>query len=288
MGVVAVLALGTLAVPIVGESQSVPGFREIGQGARIRYFSRSESKLDRRGRADLARTDAYLGRLESLLDQRLASPIEYYRYERPEDVAVQTGVYATGLTHIGDTVVHSTLDYHPHELVHAVAGQLGDPGRLFHEGLAVALGDEGRWAGRRVDALAASREQPLDWRGLRDVFQQRDVDTAYTLAGSFVTSLIDSDGLPQLAAFFRRCANPKRVEAAFLATYGRSLDEAVADWRKGLGGRKDFPTPGNASRIAMGSQGSVDTGNTLADLRLVHEAPAGTGPAIEKGMGGRK
>jgi hypothetical protein len=50
--------------------------------------------------------------------------------------------------------------------VHAVAGGLGDPGRFFHEGLAVALGDEGRWDGRAVDALVRALAATVDRKQL--------------------------------------------------------------------------------------------------------------------------
>lgn len=273
IGTVALLA--TLAGAVVAEAQTVPGFQAIGGSARIRVFSRTEPRLSRQGREGLKRTDSYLRRLEGVLGQRLEDRIDYYRYERPEDIAVQTGVYATGLTHIGDTVVHSTLDYHPHELVHAVAGRLGNPGRFFHEGLAVTLGDEGRWAGREVDAGAAMLPGATTWNGLRGAFDRLDVDSAYTLAGSFVGYLIEAEGLAKLVGFFRRCeAGPADTEQAFRATYGRSLDRAVAGWRAALAsGRTKAPV-----RPPVMASG-WDSRETLA------YAPSGANASMDIGEG---
>jgi hypothetical protein len=277
------VAAGTVALAPRCEGQAVPGFREVGQSERVRLYTRSSSKPSRRQRADLERTDSYLARLETQLGQPLGKPVDYYRYERAEDIAAQTGVYAIGLTRIGDDVVHSTLDYHPHELVHAVAGRLGDPGRLFHEGLAVALGDEGRWGGRDVHELARARARGLDWRGLRDVFERRDADAAYPLAGSFVKHLIETGGLPRLAAFFRACTSGSRgVPAAFRVAYSRTLEDAVSDWQESLGfERKEFPAHGNASRTVASADEPHSRPNTLADLRLAPAASAGTHHAIE-------
>jgi hypothetical protein len=280
IGRYALLAVGTMILPVLCEAQTVPGFREVGRSAHVRFFTRTDSKAGGRLRADIKRTEAYLTHLESELGQPVAETIDYYRYERPEDIAAQTGVYATGLTHLGDTVVHSTFDYHPHELVHAVAGRMGDPGRFFHEGLAVALGDEGLWGGRDVHDIAR-RAPALDWRGLSEAFDRRGPDVAYPLAGSFVKHLIETEGLPRLVEFFRACpSGSRRTEAAFKATYGRSLASAVVAWQDRLGvDRKGFPEAGNASRIAQATDGAAEPRIALADLSLASEAAPGTGPA---------
>jgi hypothetical protein len=100
----ALVTAAALAAPLLCEAQSIPGFREAGQTARVRFFSRTSTKPNR---SQIKRTDSFLKKIETDLGQALPEPIEYYRYERPEDIAVQTGVYATGLTLVGDTLVHS-------------------------------------------------------------------------------------------------------------------------------------------------------------------------------------
>jgi hypothetical protein len=229
------LVVGMGMAASVASAQGIPGFRPLAQTARVSFFTRSATPAGGHDRADMKRTDSFVERMERELGQPLTTPISYYRYERPEDIAAQTGVYATGLTRVGDSVVHATQGYNPHELVHAVAGHLGNPGVFFHEGLAVALGDEGRWGGRDVDALARTRAASFSTRSLLAVFDRSDADLAYPLAGSFVKHLIATDGMPRLLAFFRACG-PKSggTDAVFLSTYGRSLDQAVAAWQQGL------------------------------------------------------
>lgn len=226
-----VAAVGLVAQ--AASAQTLPGFRQMAGTSRVAFFSRSGSDFGSRQKADVKRTDAFLARMEQTLVQPLAAPITYYTHERPEDIAAQTGVYAYGLTRVGDSVVHSTTTYHPHELVHAVAGGLGDPGRFFHEGLAVALGDEGRWGGRAVDALARAAAT-VDRKRLIDSFDSLPADVAYPLAGSFVKHLIDRDGMPRLIELFRACPKRADLEAAFLRTYGRSLEDAFAEWQRAV------------------------------------------------------
>jgi hypothetical protein len=213
-------------------AQTLPGFRQMAGTSRVAFFSRSGGDFGGRQKADVKRTDAFLARMEKTLEQPLAAPISYYTHERPEDIAAQTGVYAYGLTRVGDSVVHSTSTYHPHELVHAVAGGLGDPGRFFHEGLAVALGDESRWGGRDVDALARAVAPRLDRKALVKSFDSLPADVAYPVAGSFVKDLLARDGLPKLLEFFRACPRGANVDAAFLRTYGRSFTGAFAEWQQ--------------------------------------------------------
>jgi hypothetical protein len=225
-----VAAVGMVAS--AASAQTLPGFRQMAGTSRVAFFSRSGGDFGSRQKADVKRTDAFLARMEKTLEQPLAAPLSYYTYERPEDIAAQTGVYAYGLTRVGDSVVHSTTTYHPHELVHAVAGGLGDPGRFFHEGLAVALGDEGRWGGRAVDALARTQAATVDRKALVKSFDALPADVAYPVAGSFVKDLIARDGLPKLIEFFRACPKGANVDAAFLRTYGRSFQGAFEEWQQ--------------------------------------------------------
>lgn len=218
---------GTLAA-----AQTPPGFRQMGTTSRVSFFTRAPLPRDR---SDLKKTDAFLARMESELRQPLGARLDYYRYERPEDIAAQTGVYAYGLTRIGAGVVHSTSTFHPHELVHAVAGRLGDPGRFFHEGLAVVLGDEGRWEGRALDTVLRGRVRGLDRRKLVEEFDSLPADLAYCAAGSFVQHLIDAYGRPRLLEFFRGARKPSEASAAFLRVYERSFADEFAAWRDQMG-----------------------------------------------------
>jgi hypothetical protein len=89
---VAVVGLAAQAV----SAQTLAGFRQMAGTSRVAFFSRSGGDFGGRQKADVKRTDAFLAQMEKTLTQPLARPISYYTHERPEDIAAQTGVYATG------------------------------------------------------------------------------------------------------------------------------------------------------------------------------------------------
>jgi hypothetical protein len=177
------------------------------------------------------RTERYLSRIEALLGERGPARVEYYRYETPDELGRATGIRALGVTFAKTGEVHSTLPFHPHELVHVVAGQMGNPGTFFQEGLAVALGDQGRWNGRAVDAMAKPIARSGGLSRLVDGFDSMDPDVAYPAAGSFVAALIRSHGIASVAAFFRACqGSVASRDRAFEASFGLTLDQALAAW----------------------------------------------------------
>ncbi|HEY3120810.1 MAG TPA: hypothetical protein VGL15_09305, partial [Vicinamibacteria bacterium] len=217
-----------LALALVGSSAMaapLPGFVPIARTAHFTFYGRGGAKVD------AGRTERYVEQLEGLLGQRVAGTAEYYRYDNAQEVAAGTGTFADGVTFAHGGQVHSTLPFHAHELVHLVAGQLGNPGAFFHEGLAVALGDGGRWRGQRVNGIAkslAASRGPLS--AVVTGFASLDPEVAYPLAGSFVGRLIEKHGLPKVSDFFRKCPAGGDPQAAFAAVFGETLDEAGRSW----------------------------------------------------------
>ena len=167
-------------------------------------------------------------RIEALLGHALVGRADYYIHSTAQQVAAATGYFAAGVTFA--TEIHSIEACSEHELVHLVAGQLGNPGRFFHEGLAVVLGDRARWQGRSVDQAARRVRTPV--RTMVDRFADIDDATSYAAAGSFVGHLIKAYGIVRVAAFFRACPpGTKDVGKAFAQVFGTSIEDADADWR---------------------------------------------------------
>ena len=221
----ATLALLTVAA-ILGTgpaaSAALPGFTLAARTPRVSFYSRGQ-------KVNVAKVEASLTRIEGALGTRLAGHASYYRYGSAQEVAAGTGHYAAGVTFAGQ--VHSTNECHDHELVHLVAAQMGDPGRFFQEGLAVALGDEPRGL-RKAAKKALSSGQPLT-RWVTG-FDGQDPDAAYAVAGTFVRHLIDTQGMEKVRALFRASRSEAGVPRAFAATYGQGLEEALATWRADL------------------------------------------------------
>ncbi|PYQ11887.1 MAG: hypothetical protein DMF80_20365 [Acidobacteria bacterium] len=222
------LAGGLLAAMNL-QAAPLPGFVLSAQTEHFSFYSRDHQKVDAQ------KTERYLAQIEQLLGQQVPGRAEYYRYATAQELAAGTGTYAAGLTFARSGQIHSTQEFHAHEIVHLVAGQMGNPGVFFQEGLAVAIGNEAKWQGKGVDQLArgAARSMPVSKFVAR--FDSLDSDTAYAVAGSFVNRLIKTHGIAKVAQFFRACGpSGTDVPAAFARTFGQSLDEAGAAWAASL------------------------------------------------------
>jgi len=224
---VATLAGGVLAAAHL-QAASLPGFVLTAQTEHFTFYSRDNQKVDAQ------KTERYLAEVERLLGQQVAGRAEYYRYATPQELAAGTGTYAAGVTLARAGQIHSTQEFHAHEIVHLVAGQMGNPGAFFQEGLAVAVGNEARWQGQSVDKLARKAAPGARLSALVARFDSLDADTAYAVAGSFVNRLIKQHGIAKVAEFFRACPPGANVSLAFARTFGQSLDEAGAAWTASL------------------------------------------------------
>jgi hypothetical protein len=207
----------------------LPGFSLAAQTTHFAFYTKGNRPVD------ASKSEAYVTRLEKLLGCTVTGRAEYYRYGSPEEIAAGTGTYAQGLTFAKAGQIHSTQDFHAHEIVHLVAGQLGDPGVFFQEGLAVALGNDAKWRGQAVDKVAKAYLHNSKLSELIKGFDRLDPEVAYPLAGSFVSRLVRVHGIESVAAFFRAAGAPGADrEAAFAMAFGESMDQAAASWQRSL------------------------------------------------------
>lgn len=219
------LTLAAWLVAVAAGAAPLPGFVLAGQTAHFSFYTRGE-------KVDTQRVEKRVAEIEKVLGQSLTGRAHYYRYASAQEIAAGTGHYAAGVTFAASGEVHSTEPCHDHELVHLVAGGLGDPGAFFQEGLAVAVGNKGEWQGRSADRLAkANAAQAV---AMVAGFDRFDPNAAYAVAGSFVGYLIRTHGMAQVTAFFRACGPRTDVATAFGQTFGGTLETAAAEWRKSL------------------------------------------------------
>lgn len=207
-----------------------PGFALAAETQHFSFYTRSKQKIDS------GKSERYLAQVEALLGQPLDGRAEYFYYERPEDIAAATGTYAAGLTYVAAREIHSTRAFHPHEIVHLLAGQLGNPGVFFQEGLAVVIGDERKWYGRKVDDLARPVAAQLRPQMLASRFTDLDPNVAYPVAGSFVAHVIDRHGVAKVREFLQACGPGQGWERAFARVFGQSFEAAWTDWSRSLSG----------------------------------------------------
>ncbi|HUG52906.1 MAG TPA: hypothetical protein VMR21_04875 [Vicinamibacteria bacterium] len=221
--------VGTVALALAAASVQaapLPGFVLAAQTPRVSFYSRGQS-------VETQKVEKRVAELERLFGQSLGRRVSYYRYESAQEIAAGTGHYAAGVTFAAAGEVHSTQAFHDHELVHLVAGQLGDPGAFFQEGLAVAVANKGEWQGRSADRLAR-RESSVDVAALVASFDSFDPQVAYPVAGSFVAHLIRTQGIGQVTAYFRACRPGTDSLAQFARSFGQPLEAAAAAWRSAL------------------------------------------------------
>jgi hypothetical protein len=259
------LAVSTAAVaaPTWAASPS-PRFHLVARTDHVSYYSEG------RARVDVKRSEAFLARLAEVFG---APPkgwqLEYYVHSSGA-IRAQNGALAVGLTDLATGRIDSVRAFHPHELVHAVAGRLGRGPALFAEGLAVALAGERQWGGRDVDEVA---RETLDAGGRLEPFLTRffeqDPDRAYPLAGSFVAFLLDQQGIDAFVAFLEGCGtSPRAYETAFRRAYGRTVARAALEWRVAL--RQD-----EAARWTW-----VNPASWPASLRRASGSGDGGGPGL--------
>ena len=219
--------VGAMLLSLVATGAAGASLEGPGSSPRVIAVGRTADEVDTK------KVTQTLERYEKLLGQHVVGPIHYYRYARPEDIAQFTGYYADGITLAADGEVHSIQSCHAHELVHVVAGRMGDPGAFFREGLAVALGDEGKWHGRDVDRVARQDARREDFASLVREFSSRDPERSFALAGSFVKWLGHRYGWTRVADFFRGAASDTS-SVRFASTFGMSIEDGGRAWLASL------------------------------------------------------
>jgi hypothetical protein len=238
---VTALMLAGLSVGSVHAEASATaiGFRRAGETQHGRYFvSGSAKNASAEGGVDVRRTEAYLERLASLFGPLPRDwHFEYYRHASAAAISTRLGFAAVGVTDLDRARIDSIYAFHPHELVHVVAGRLGRAPTLFSEGLAVALTSAGVRNGSEIDAAARARlDSHRGWRELLEDPTAWDDASAYAVAGSFVAFLLDGWGIQPMIAFLGGCEDgtPQRSADAFRRAYGRTIPDLAFEWEKTL------------------------------------------------------
>jgi hypothetical protein len=194
---------------------------------RLDYFAERGAKVD------VKRTEKFLDHLEEELGHELTTKARLVRHKTPVDMGAATGFYGSGVTLPLRNEVHSTESFHPHELVHLMASRLGDPGHLFHEGLAVILGDGGVVGRRHVRTVSREEALSRSFDAVSSAFKQNVAnDHDYRLAGAFVAFLQERAGREGVRAFFAACPRSSAAPAAFQKTFGASIADMWSQWQE--------------------------------------------------------
>lgn len=263
------LSAAAAVVPQAAEAAS-RGFTLVARTEHVSYFGHGGRRVD------VERSEAFLGRLEELFGPLPEEwHFEYYRHPSPADIRDHAGIHAVGLTDLRAGRIDSVRDFHPHELVHAVAGRLGRCPVFFAEGLAVALSSEGRWGGRGIDAIARDAlAAGVRLEGFLTSFTEQDPELGYPLAGSFVAFLLDRYGIEPFLLFLEGCGPSSRGwETAFRRAYGHTAARESIAWQASL-------RRGDAPRWSW-----KDTASWPESLRRPQVGSAGDRGAVARAAG---
>ena len=228
----ATLALALAATVVPAEAGSLA---MVASTARLDYFA------EKGERVDVKRTERFLADLDKQFGTTPRTRARFVRHRNAEGIVLATGFNAVGVTLPRQAEVHSTLAYHPHELVHLVASSVGDPGVVFQEGLAVVLGDEGKVDGRHVKTLTGEEAARHTYQSVADRFRLGGAGPdQYRVAGAFVLYLEAQAGRDTVLRFFADCPRASAAPAAFSRAFGGTIEATWKDFQQSLP-RRDRP-----------------------------------------------
>ena len=214
---------------------------EAGTLAMVASTARLDYYAEKGERVDVKRTERFLADLEKQFGTTPLNKARFVRHRDAGGVVQATGFYAVGVTLPRQGEVHSTLAYHPHELVHLVASSVGDPGVVFQEGLAVLLGDEGKVDGRHVKTLTGEEADRHTYQSVADRFRLGGAGPdQYRVAAGFVLYLETQAGRDAVLRFFADCPRASTAPAAFTRAFGGSIDAKWKAFQQSLP-RRDRP-----------------------------------------------
>jgi hypothetical protein len=221
-----ILVVAMLAAAMPAPATTPNGFTLASETRNFAFYTRDAGKVD------AAANQRFLDDTSRRLGVTLEGKKAYYRYAWSEELAFVVGPSASSASgaYMASGDIHSTKDFDAHEIVHRVAFELGNPGSFFQEGLAVELGDGGRYGKAKVDEIARRLAGRVGFRTLLDRFSSLAPEVRYPLAGSFVRFLIARHGIAKLSELFRACADERARDAQFARLMGGSLDDAGRDW----------------------------------------------------------
>lgn len=250
LGTLAWIACGALG-SAQGEAGSLLSFIPAGESAHVTLYAQQDRA------PDVQRLERELRGVARMLGEGRVPKVKLFYYEHASDVAFATGLYVGGITYPGLGQIHSTAYRVRHEMVHLVASRLGgDPGAFFQEGLAVALGDDGRHNdGRRVDDVVRGAWRGATMQEWTARFEAVDPQEGYAIAGSFMRFLLERHGIARVVGFFRASAIGRR-SFAYEQVFGETLEDTGGAWMARLFGASARAGSGSRARRALPSPGS--------------------------------
>jgi hypothetical protein len=252
--------VGLLLTATTLHSAPQPGFRLAAQTEHFSFYVKGKEKVSPE------KSERFLAKVEGLLGAKVEGHGAYYRHADAQAVEYSTGMYRDGATNLSTGEIHSTKDYHPHEIVHFALSQIGSPGLFFHEGLAVMIAEKGKLRGKKVDTIAKRFAGNVPFSTFVDAFASLDPNVSYAVAASFTKLLIERHGMARVVEFVRSCDGAEKDrDMEFARVFGQSLAQAGNDWAAQLSGHDK----GTQVAADLGTARDSSASRRIAELQHV-------------------
>jgi len=210
-------------------------------------------------RAQVERSEAFHRWAVGYLGVTPPKKIDFYMFRSHEEMAAAFGYAFGGKAFPAEFAVATAYSWHNHECFHLYTRLIGDPPRIFAEGMTVAHEFDpyndvwfSQWnraepypephlvLARRLkdEGLLYPIESILESADFNSQVEQETVRIAYEQAGAWVTYLVQTygiDKMKQIVAGVPYGASRDLIRSRFEAIYGVSLAEAEAAWLEWLG-----------------------------------------------------
>lgn len=188
--------------------------------------------------------EIYVGWLIKKLNIVPTKKINYYKYQNTNQKYLLTrqrgNAFASGNN------IHTIWRADNHEIVHVLVSEyVGDPPKLFTEGIAVAHQVNPsendfipKWGGKSIDELIKTYETqaqipPLDSLLIMAKFFKYSENITYPVSGSFVKYLLETYGYDKFYNFIKVCdwtSALSKIKIEYSKIYNEDIETSWSNW----------------------------------------------------------
>ena len=196
---------------------------------------------------DSVKTDwqeSYVDWLINKLNIVPTKKINYYKYQNTNQEYLLTK--HSGNAFASGNNIHTIWRADNHEIVHVIVSEyIGDPPKLFTEGIAVAhqvnpseKDFTPKWGKKSIDELsnnyeAKSQIPPLDSLLIMDQFFKYSENITYPVSGSFVKYILDTFGYDKFYSFIKVCdwtSSLNKIKTEYSKIYNEDVETSWSNW----------------------------------------------------------
>ncbi len=188
--------------------------------------------------------ETYFDWLSKKLSIEPTKKIDYYKYQDTNQKYLLTKDKGNAVA--WGNSLHTIWPTDNHEIVHVLVSEyVGDPPKLFTEGIAVAhqvnpLENDfiPKWGGKSIDDLSKTYETngqipPLDSLLIMDQFFKYNPNITYPISGSFVKYILENYGYDKFYNFIKVCdwtCSLSKIKTEYSKIYNEDIETSWSKW----------------------------------------------------------